>query len=114
MGGGLFTQSCLTLATPCTVVHQAPSGSSDHGILQAIILEWAISFSEVWLNPGDIRQPVWLEQRESKGEGGADELSQVSRRRNLKWRGLEATDQEASVTKTPPSPLAGDSPSSGA
>ena len=87
MGGSLVAQSCLTLATPLTVVHQAPQGSSVHGILQEI----ATSFSEVWFNPGDIRQPVWLEQRESKGKGGADELSQGSRRRNLKRRGLEAT-----------------------
>ena len=91
-GGGLVAQSCPTLATPWTVVHQAPQGSSVQGILQEIILEWvAISFSEVRFNPGDIRQPVWLEQRESNGKGGADELSHGSRRRNLERRGLETT-----------------------
>ena len=35
-------QSCLTLCNP---VYYSPSGSSVHGILQAIILKWvAISF----------------------------------------------------------------------
>ena len=42
-GGGLVTQSCLTLATLRTVARQAPLP----GILQATILEWvAISFSK--------------------------------------------------------------------
>ena len=38
------TQSCLTLSDPMDC---GPPGSSIHGILQAIVLEWgAIAFSE--------------------------------------------------------------------
>ena len=49
-GGGLVTQSCLTLTTLWTVAH--PS-SPVHGILQAGILDWvAISFSRGLPNPG--------------------------------------------------------------
>ena len=41
-GSGLVAQSCLTLVTPRTGAHQAPSV---HRIFQARILEWvAISF----------------------------------------------------------------------
>ena len=41
--GGLVTKSCLTLATPWTVAHQAPRSMA---ILQEKILKWiAISFS---------------------------------------------------------------------
>ena len=42
-GGGLVTESRLTLVTPMDC---SPPGSSVHGILQAKILKWvAISFS---------------------------------------------------------------------
>ena len=42
-GGGLIAKSCLTLCNP---MDYSLPGSSVHGILQAIILEWvAISFS---------------------------------------------------------------------
>ena len=45
------TQSCPTLCDP---VDCSPSGSSDHGILQATILEWvAISFSRGSSQPRD-------------------------------------------------------------
>ena len=41
--GGLFTKSCPTLCDPMDC---SPSGSTVHGIFQAIMLEWvAISFS---------------------------------------------------------------------
>ena len=40
----LVAQSCLTLCNP---MDYSPPGSSDHGILQARILEWvAIAFSK--------------------------------------------------------------------
>ena len=48
------TQSCLTL---CDSVDFSPSGSSVHGILQTIILEWvAISFSRGSSQPRDRTQ----------------------------------------------------------
>ena len=48
-GGGLVTQSCLTLVTPWTVARQAPLSM---GIVQARTLEWvAISFSRESSDP---------------------------------------------------------------
>ena len=49
-GGGLVTQSCLTLVTPWTVARQAPLSM---GIVQARILEWvAICLSRGSSDPG--------------------------------------------------------------
>ena len=49
--GGLFTKSCPTLCDPMDC---SPSGSTVHGIFQAIILEWvAISFSRGSSQPRD-------------------------------------------------------------
>ena len=53
--GGLFTKSYPTLCDPMDC---SPPGSSVHGILQAIILEWfAISFSRGSSQP---REQTWV------------------------------------------------------
>ena len=55
----LVAQSCLTLCNP---MDYSPPGSSDHGILQARILEWvAIAFSK--------DETVLNAEKEDKQEG---------------------------------------------
>ena len=49
-GSGLILKSCPTLVTPWT---GSPPGYSAHGIFQARILEWVLSFP----SPGDLPDP---------------------------------------------------------
>ena len=48
-GGGLIAKSCLTLCDP---MDSSLPGSSVHGIFQARMLDWVVSFSGDLPHPG--------------------------------------------------------------
>ena len=66
----LVTQLCLTLSDP---TDYSPPGSSVHGILQAIILEWvAIPFSRASSEPRDQTWVSGIWSTREHGKTGAD------------------------------------------
>ena len=71
------TSSCLTLCVPMDC---SPSGSSLHGILQAIILEWvAISFSRGSSQARDLNAALTLQEDSipTKPPGNTDNINSV-------------------------------------